>query len=150
MGQCVTKDRRRLQPASEQEHARQRESANRRRPDPQRRSEPQHQPASRRELAIGGDSGSQRGSTSRPNPLPSPTVIPMTPRLRYEYMRELYNGLEGLEYAIIGGAAIVEYGRDRGTSDIDVIVPVGIRNKAIEQLLQRDVSIVRTANGRLG
>lgn len=144
MGQCLAKDKRRFAPPSEQGQVRQVEPANQGRPEPQRRA------GSQRTLGIGRDPGSQRPGTPRLEPPHSPTTISLTTRLRYEYMRALYCGLKGLEYAVIGGAAIAEYGLDQGTSDIDVIVPSGTEEKAIEQLLRRDVNIVRTTSGRPG
>ena len=80
----------------------------------------------------------------------SPTGRPMTQQIRYDYFGALCYGFGNLSYAIIGGAALVEYGIADETSDYDVIVLSEMKEQAINQILQSGVNIVRTTSGRLG
>ncbi|KAF1961308.1 hypothetical protein CC80DRAFT_589703 [Byssothecium circinans] len=72
----------------------------------------------------------------------------MTPAIRAEFLEALHKALGALDYGIIGGTALAEFGNPRATSDIDVMVPRGISEVVEPQLLAR--GMVRTAGGGLG
>lgn len=50
----------------------------------------------------------------------------MTPAVRDEFLSSINRAFRALEYGVIGGTALAEYGNPRATSDIDVIIPEGI------------------------
>lgn len=73
----------------------------------------------------------------------------MTPTtIRAEFLEALHKAFGALDYGIIGGTALAEFGNTRATSDIDVMVPQGIAEVVEPQLLAR--GMVRTAGGGLG
>lgn len=74
----------------------------------------------------------------------------MTQPILHEFLQALHRGFGDLDYGVIGGAALVKYGNKRGTSDIDVMIPEDISENAEDQLLESNVSIVRTDRGHLG
>jgi hypothetical protein len=74
----------------------------------------------------------------------------MTEQILDDFLNALHRGFEGLEYGVIGGAALAKHGHQRETSDIDVIIPEDVSEVAESQLLARDVGIVKTNRGQLG
>ncbi len=53
-----------------------------------------------------------------------------------------------MDYGILGGAAMVEYGNARNTSDLDIVIPYEISSVVENHLLSR--GMVRTTRGGLG
>ncbi len=74
----------------------------------------------------------------------------MTEQILDEYLLALHRGFGPLYYGIMGGAALIQYGRDRRTSDVDVIVPEHILDMAMVQVVESNVGIVRLDSGCLG
>ncbi len=50
----------------------------------------------------------------------------MTQQILDEFLRALGRGFGALDYGSLGGAALAKYGKRRGTSDVDVMVPEDI------------------------
>jgi hypothetical protein len=73
----------------------------------------------------------------------------MSQQVRCEFLRTLHLGFGDLNYAIIGGAAVVEYDPEQSTPDIDVMVSSRTKEEATRQLLQSDSRFVRLSSGRL-
>lgn len=122
MGQCLRKPKRQVEPG------------------PLQRDVPERGPGGQGEA----------GGLQRPIIPQFPTSRPMALPIRHEYLRALYRGFGNLSYAIIGGAALVEYDLVDETSDFDVIVSSETKEEKINHLLQSNVNIVRTTSGRLG
>jgi hypothetical protein len=72
----------------------------------------------------------------------------MTPQIRAEFLTATQRAFGRLEYGIIGGTALAEYGNRRTTSDVDVMVPHNIIDVVEDQLLHN--GMVRTAGGGIG
>ena len=72
----------------------------------------------------------------------------MTARIRTEFLAAVDAAFGNMEYGIIGGAALAEYGNTRGTPDVDVIIPQEISLVVEHQLLSR--GMICTAGGGLG
>ena len=72
----------------------------------------------------------------------------LTARIRTEFLAAVDVAFGNMEYGIIGGAALAEYGSPRATSDVDVIVSQEVSLVVEDQLLSR--GMVRTAGGGLG
>lgn len=79
---------------------------------------------------------------------PHRTTRAMTEPIRREFLTALDRAFGALDYGVIGGTALAEYGNDRATSDIDVIIPDGISDVVEEQLIRG--GLVRTAGGGIG
>jgi len=45
----------------------------------------------------------------------------MTPEIRVDSMNAAHRAFDNLQYGIIGGAALAEYGNIRTTNDLDVV-----------------------------
>ncbi|KAI9834807.1 MAG: hypothetical protein M1819_002893 [Sarea resinae] len=87
-------------------------------------------------------------STSGTQTNPERTGKPMSPKVRAELLNATHRAFGDLDYCVIGGCALAEYGNQRGTSDLDVMVPHEISEVVTGQLLSH--GIVRTARGGLG
>jgi hypothetical protein len=74
----------------------------------------------------------------------------MTKEIMDEFLQALDRGFGSLDYGVIGGAALAMYGIDRGTSDIDVMIPEDISEVVGSRLLESHVGIVETDRGHLG
>jgi predicted nucleotidyltransferase len=72
----------------------------------------------------------------------------MTPAIRREFLAALHRAFGALDYGVIGGTALAEYGNQRATSDIDVIIPHRISEVVDGQLLAN--GLVRTVGGGIG
>jgi hypothetical protein len=72
----------------------------------------------------------------------------MTPQIRAEFLDATQRAFGDLEYGVIGGTALAEYGNRRSTSDVHVIVPNDIVDVVEDQLLHH--GMVRTAGGGIG
>lgn len=72
----------------------------------------------------------------------------MTPQIRAEFLDAAARAFGRLEYGVIGGTALAQYGNRRTTSDLDVMVPHSIIDVVEEHLLQH--GMVRTAGRGLG
>lgn len=70
----------------------------------------------------------------------------MSAEMRAEFLTHLHKALGELNYGIIGGCALVEYGNRRGTSDIDLMVPSNVSEIVESQVLSAR-GFVRTAGG---
>ncbi len=79
---------------------------------------------------------------------PHRTEAMMTPEIRAEFLRAVHRAFGGLEYGVIGGVAMAEYGNQRATSDVDIMVPNDISEVVEANLLSR--GMVRTVGGGLG
>ena len=72
----------------------------------------------------------------------------MTSGNRIEFLTAIDAAFGSMEYGIIGGAAVAEYGIVRDTNDVDVIVPRDISEVVEGHLISH--GMVRTAGGGLG
>ena len=72
----------------------------------------------------------------------------MTARTRKEFLAAIDAAFGNMDYGIIGGAALAEYGNSRKTPDVDLIVPQEISLVIENRLLSR--GMVRTTEGGLG
>jgi hypothetical protein len=72
----------------------------------------------------------------------------MNPAIRREFLDALHRAMGALDYAVIGGSALAEYGHTRATADVDVMVPAAISEVAENQLVEN--GIVQTERGGLG
>lgn len=79
---------------------------------------------------------------------PHRTERAMTPQIRAEFLDAAARAFGRLEYGVIGGTALAQYGNRRTTSDLDVMVPHSIIDVVEEHLLQH--GMVRTAGRGLG
>lgn len=89
-----------------------------------------------------------RLAAGRPQRNPERTATPMTAEIRTEFLNATHRALGAMEYGIIGGGALAEYGSRRGTSDLDIMIPQDISEVVEGQLLSH--GMVRTARGNLG
>ena len=48
--------------------------------------------------------------------------IALTPAILDEFLQALHRGLAGKRYAVIGAAALLKYGHQRQTTNVDVLV----------------------------
>ncbi|KIM94595.1 hypothetical protein OIDMADRAFT_60374 [Oidiodendron maius Zn] len=72
----------------------------------------------------------------------------MTQQIRTEFLNATQRAFGRLEYGVIGGTALAEYGNRRTTSDLDVIVPHDIIDVVEDHLLRH--GMVRTAGRGIG
>jgi hypothetical protein len=72
----------------------------------------------------------------------------MSAAIRAEVLRGTHNATGALDYGILGGAAVAQYGNPRATSDVDIMVPYDISEVVVPQLLER--GLVRTQGGGIG
>jgi hypothetical protein len=72
----------------------------------------------------------------------------MTQRILGEFLQAIHSAFKGKEYGVIGGAALAMYGNNRGTSDVDVMIPADLSEVVESQLLSS--GIVRTAGSGFG
>jgi hypothetical protein len=72
----------------------------------------------------------------------------MTPQIRAEFLDATRRAFGNLNYGVIGGTALAEYGNRRTTSDVDVMVPHDIIDVVEDHLLRH--GMVRTAGGGIG
>lgn len=72
----------------------------------------------------------------------------MTAKIRAEFLTAIGAAFENMEYGIIGGAALAEYGNTRDTSDVDIVIPHEISLVVEDQLLSH--GMIRTTQGGLG
>ena len=86
-------------------------------------------------------------STQR-SKVPQRTEKAMTQQIRTEFLNATQGAFGNLEYGVIGGTALAEYGNRRTTSDLDVMVPHSIINVVEGHLLRR--GMVRTAGRGIG
>jgi hypothetical protein len=98
----------------------------------------------------GGSSGGVVSGVNRPPKRPQRTDNLMSEQILDGFLEALHRGFQGLEYGVIGGAAIIKHGHQRQTSDIDVIIPEEVSKVAESQLLHANVGIVKTNREQLG
>ena len=72
----------------------------------------------------------------------------LTAQIRTEFLTAVNAALGSMEYGIIGGAALAEYGSPRKTADVDIIVPEEVSSVVEDRLLSG--GMVRTTGGGLG
>jgi len=72
----------------------------------------------------------------------------MSAAIRAEVLRGTHNAIGALDYGILGGAALAQYGNPRDTNDVDIMVPYDISEVVVPQLLER--GLVRTQGGGIG
>ena len=87
-------------------------------------------------------------SAGRSQRYPERTKRAMTPQIRAEFLNATHRAFEGMDYGVIGGSALADYGNRRVTSDVDAMVPHAISNVVEAQLLSH--GMVRTARMGLG
>ena len=79
---------------------------------------------------------------------PQRTERAMTQQIRTEFLNATQRAFGRLEYGVIGGTALAEYGNRRTTSDLDVIVPHDIIDVVEDHLLRH--GMVRTLGRGIG
>lgn len=98
-------------------------------------------------VPLGNVSTTSARASHRSQP-PQRTERAMTQQIRTEFLSATQRAFGNLEYGVIGGIALAEYGNRRATSDLDVMVPHNISNVAEGQLLQHGMT--RTAGRGIG
>jgi hypothetical protein len=98
--------------------------------DSSRPTEPR--PAS---VPLKNTSSSSARSTER-SKLPHRTEKAMTQQIRTEFLNATQAAFGHLEYGVIGGTALAEYGNRRTTSGLDIMFPHNIINVVEDHLLR--------------
>jgi hypothetical protein len=98
-------------------------------------------------IPLKNTSSSSARSTQR-SKLPQRTERAMTQQIRTEFLNATQHAFGNLEYGVIGGTALAEYGNRRTTSDLDVMVPHNIIDVVEDHLLRH--GMVRTAGRGMG